>query len=126
MVNIDEFNRFVEWFDYGFRRLMIIMLRLFMQGCSTPLHETPILITSIMKAYYNENCFWKTIIHHENYLFKITPVAQGLTEIISHTILFISFRFAILEDLWRIFEWLMYFHVKPGQMQSLISKLYFF
>jgi hypothetical protein len=39
MVNVDELNRFVKRFGYGFQRLMIIMLCLFMAGivhCNTP------------------------------------------------------------------------------------------
>jgi hypothetical protein len=97
MVTIDGLNMFdlIMIFEYYW----FIVFRLFMRGV---LHHHLRLSYLLFRSWEHImmiKCFWKVIMYHENYLYKsYTCHAQGPTEILSHTILFIYFRFW-LEDL---------------------------
>jgi hypothetical protein len=111
MVNIDELNGFVEWFEYGFQRLILI-LRLLMKSIIHYYFTLQWLSLQSWKHIMILELVWKVIIHHENILWILSPVThRDLLRFLSHTILFIYFWVETLEDDWRILLCLVYFFV---------------
>jgi hypothetical protein len=66
MVNVDELNRFVEWFDSEFRRHVILILRLLMKSIIHYfLRPHVYLFNHESILWYLLDLFWKALMHHE-------------------------------------------------------------